>query len=96
MLQMHCLHCGPRNVQEFVHAGEMVAQPSAADASLESWRAFLYLRQNPAGWVRERWYHQLGCARFIEVERNTVTNVVRSVRPPAAQRRRDAGREMAP
>lgn len=86
MLQIPCVHCGPRNAQEFVQAGEIVPPPSLGSATPQQWREFLYVRDNPAGWVRERWYHGMGCGRFMEVERHTVTNVVRTAQDVAASR----------
>ena len=81
MILLPCPHCGPRNAAEFRHLGELVPRPDPATAGPAEWRAYLYLRRNPAGWVTERWLHRAGCRKFLTVERHTVTNEVRSVRP---------------
>ena len=51
------------------------------DVGQADYRAYLYLRRNPAGWTTETWFHRFGCARFFLAERNTVTNEVRATHP---------------
>jgi heterotetrameric sarcosine oxidase delta subunit len=82
MLLIACPHCGPRNADEFSFKGERSSRP-APDASREVWRAYLYEKDNVAGWEHEQWFHVSGCRRFLAVERNTVTNEIRSVRDAA-------------
>ncbi len=84
MILLPCPHCGPRNADEFRHVGELVPRPDPATSAPEQWRAYLYLRRNPAGWVAETWLHRAGCRKFLTVERHTVTNEVRSVGPAGA------------
>ena len=84
MIELPCPHCGLRHAGEFRFLGELVARPDPATAAPAEWRAYLYLRDNPAGWVTETWLHRAGCRKFLTVERHTVTNEVRSVRPAAA------------
>lgn len=81
MILLPCPWCGPRDASEFAHAGEVTPRPSPATASPAQWRGYLYLRDNPRGWVAETWYHRMGCRRYIRVERHTETN---QTRPPAA------------
>ncbi len=82
MLLILCPHCGPRNADEFSFGGELVRRPGP-DTGQESWRAYLYTKENLAGWEREQWFHGSGCRRFLEVERNTITNEIRLVRDVA-------------
>ncbi|MCP4246967.1 MAG: sarcosine oxidase subunit delta [bacterium] len=82
MLLIFCPHCGPRNADEFSFRGELVPRPGP-DPSSESWRAYLYTKENLAGWEREQWFHVSGCRRFLDVERNTITNEIRLVRDVA-------------
>ncbi|PZS31137.1 MAG: sarcosine oxidase subunit delta [Pseudonocardiales bacterium] len=77
MFQIPCPHCGPRNVAEFRHAGERRRRPDPRTATPEQWRTYLYVNDNAAAWTSETWYHQLGCRRYIAVERHTVTNETR-------------------
>ncbi|MBW3604734.1 MAG: sarcosine oxidase subunit delta [Actinobacteria bacterium] len=80
MIELHCPHCGPRNVSEFRHVGERHFRPDPGTTDPDEWRAYLYLRDNPAGWTDETWLHRAGCRRYLVVERHTVTNAVRAVR----------------
>lgn len=79
MIQLACPHCGPRNAAEFRYIGERRARPPVDGSAPAVWRDYLYIRDNPAGWVREAWLHRAGCRRYLLVERHTVTNEVRSV-----------------
>jgi heterotetrameric sarcosine oxidase delta subunit len=79
MILLPCAWCGPRDVTEFAHIGEVSARPGPDEVTPGRWRGYLYLRANPCGWTRETWYHRMGCRRFITVERHTETNEVRSV-----------------
>ena len=80
MLLVPCPHCGPRNSADLRHVGESHSRPDPSAATPEEWRAYLYLHDNPAGWVRETWYCRAGCRRYFTLERNTVTNEFRE--PP--------------
>lgn len=82
MILIPCPHCGPRNSDEFSYLGERSARP-APSASPAQWRQYLYLKENPAGWTTEQWYHASGCRKFLIAERHTVTNEIRSTRPTA-------------
>ncbi len=82
-----CPYCGSRNVSEFRYVGELSTRPDPNAAAAGEWRAFLYVRANPAGWTSETWFHRAGCRRHFVVERHTVTNEVRTSRLPAAQLR---------
>ncbi len=78
MIRLPCPWCGARNVDEFAWHGEVAVRPDPASATRERWRAYLYLRDNPFGWVRETWYHRMGCERWLVVERHTGTGEVRT------------------
>jgi sarcosine oxidase subunit delta len=80
MIELDCPNCGLRNVSEFRYVGERLRRPDPSTADPSTWRAYLYLRANPAGWTDETWLHRSGCRRYLAVERHTVTNQVRSVR----------------
>lgn len=76
MLRIRCPWCGERDEVEFRYGGQAdVAHPENPAALDDSaWGEFLFVRENPAGWFRERWVHSAGCRRWFVVERNTVTN----------------------
>ncbi len=85
MIQLDCPNCGRRNVAEFRYVGERQARPDPRTADPATWRTYLYLRANPAGWTDETWLHRAGCRRYLAVRRHTVTNEVRSVREVAPE-----------
>ncbi len=78
MLVIPCPHCGDRPEIEFRYGGEAhiarPADPSSLDD--EAWAAYLYLRNNPKGLHAERWRHIHGCARYFNVLRDTVSDVI--------------------
>ncbi|MGH3516751.1 MAG: sarcosine oxidase subunit delta [Haloechinothrix sp.] len=78
MILLPCPWCGPRDAAEFGYIGEVVVRPDPATATREQWRDYLYHRANPADWTTERWYHRMGCRRYLILRRHTVTNEVRS------------------
>jgi len=77
MLILHCPVCGKRPENEFQCAGEPGGRP-LDPAALEdhAWSAFLYERNNGAGWITELWWHAYGCRQWLQVERHTVTHEV--------------------
>lgn len=78
MILLPCPWCGPRNAEEFHHAGEARQRPEAARVPITAWRRYLYETENRCGWVTEQWFHRAGCRRYITVERHTQTNEVRA------------------
>ncbi len=76
MIMLDCPFCGPRNVGEFAHLGEVVARPDPRTATPAQWRDYLYVRDNVAGVVRERWLHRAGCRKFFDAVRDTTDNTV--------------------
>jgi sarcosine oxidase subunit delta len=61
-----CPVCGPRDVTEFRHGGQMVSPGEAA---------------NQPGPQRERWFHRLGCRRWLVADRDVRTNEVSRTAP---------------
>ena len=87
MILLQCPYCGPRNVSEFRYVGEVSERPDPNETGVEDWRAYLYARNNPAGWTTETWYHSSGCRKHFVAERHAVTNEARDVRLPEARPR---------
>ncbi|GAB4387135.1 sarcosine oxidase subunit delta [Albidovulum sp.] len=80
-MRLTCPLCGARDRREFTYYGAAVyADRPAPDAGPEAWDAYLHLRDNPAGETRDLWYHEYGCAAWIEVTRDTVTHEIRHTR----------------
>jgi sarcosine oxidase subunit delta len=76
MLLVPCPWCGGRDVTEFAYGGSAdVAYPAdPAAVSDAEWAAFLFVRANPKGLLRERWLHVHGCRRWFVLSRDTATN----------------------
>ncbi len=76
MLKIGCPWCGERDELEFTYGGQAhVAYPAhPADLSDAEWSEYIYFRDNPKGWFRERWVHTAGCRMWFNGVRNTVTN----------------------
>jgi heterotetrameric sarcosine oxidase delta subunit len=84
MLLIPCPWCGPRDETEFRYGGQAhIAHPPEPDALDDAaWAEYVFLRDNPKGWLRERWVHSSGCRRWFNVIRHTVTyEIARSYRP---------------
>jgi sarcosine oxidase subunit delta len=94
MLRIDCPNCGPRDEIEFSCGGEAhIARPKEPNKLSDAeWADYLFMRHNPKGIVAERWCHTLGCRRWFNVERDTVTHDIVYVyamgEPP---RRKDGG-----
>ena len=70
-----CPNCGPRDVNEYVYAGELTRRP-ARQPSLRELGSYVYFRRNVAGVQREWWFHRFGCEQWFQAERDTRTNEV--------------------
>ncbi|MFI6709456.1 sarcosine oxidase subunit delta [Nonomuraea sp. NPDC050478] len=79
MMLLDCPFCGPRDENEFHYGGQAgIAYPEApGELSDAEWAEYVFMRDNPRGWFRERWFHGLGCRTWFTVERHTVTHEIR-------------------
>ena len=75
MLMIDCPWCGKRAETEFSYGGEagISRPPDPYALSDAEWADYLYMRTNHFGLHRELWNHSLGCRRWFEVERDTVS-----------------------
>ncbi|MGB0965334.1 MAG: sarcosine oxidase subunit delta [Litorivicinus sp.] len=76
MLHIYCPHCLEHREEEEFHAkGEAhIARPADPDNTTDQeWGDYLYFRKNPKGLHHEMWVHALGCRKFFNVTRNTLT-----------------------
>ncbi|WP_395666281.1 sarcosine oxidase subunit delta [Methylocella sp.] len=79
-----CPYCGPRDLAEFFVGGEAETRPDVAGApddaaNVAAFAEAVYLRDNPAGPHRERWFHAAGCQSWLTLERDTTTHEVHAV-----------------
>ena len=89
MLLIPCPWCGKRDETEFEYGGEAhIARPTESETMSDAqWADYLFLRTNPKGAHRERWFHVHGCRRWFNVARDTVSHDILAVyrigeRPP--------------
>jgi heterotetrameric sarcosine oxidase delta subunit len=82
-MRITCPSCGERDRREFTWQGDAVAlQRPAPDAGDAAWDAYLHLRDNPAGLLRDLWYHD-PCGGWAVVERDTLTHAIHGAFPAA-------------
>lgn len=83
MMLIPCPHCGPRNENEFTYGGQAEVSypedPHALDDA--AWARFLFYRDNTKGLFAERWMHALGCRKWFDAVRDTVTYEFHEARP---------------
>jgi methylglutamate dehydrogenase subunit B len=72
-MRIPCPFCGDRDAQEFVYRGDASERRPVGDDGLFE---HLYLRDNPAGPLRELWYHAQGCRNWLVVARDTRTHAM--------------------
>jgi sarcosine oxidase subunit delta len=73
-MRIPCPYCGDRDVHEFVYRGDASLTRPATGASDEAFVDYVYMRENPAGPLREHWYHAQGCRNWLVVTRDTRTH----------------------
>jgi sarcosine oxidase subunit delta len=77
-MRIPCPYCGSRDLSEFVYHGDATPKrpdPAQENAS-ELFFNYVYLRENPAGPIREFWYHASGCRSWLIVNRDTRTHEI--------------------
>ncbi|MEV6243413.1 sarcosine oxidase subunit delta [Lentzea sp. NPDC051838] len=81
MLLISCPWCGPRDETEFRYGGQAhVAYPETPSAlNDQQWAEYVFYRENPKGPFAERWMHSIGCRRWFNVLRDTVSYEVLAV-----------------
>lgn len=83
MQLIECPWCGPREEIEFSYGGEAdvpyPAEPAALDDTV--WAHYVFFRNNTKGLFAERWVHSVGCRRWFNALRDTVTYRFAAVYP---------------
>lgn len=81
MLRIPCPFCGERDETEFHYGAQAALTYPEEPAALgdTEWAQFLFYRDNPKGWLRERWFHGSGCRSWFELDRHTATDEIRPV-----------------
>lgn len=72
-LRITCPHCGVRPLEEYLY-GDVPVVPDdvIGDDARDLDRAFM--RSNTEGVVKERWFHAMGCRRWLWADRDTRTD----------------------
>ena len=73
---------GPRDAAEFIYLGDasLIDRPDwQSENAANKFYEYLYLRDNPAGVIRELWFHEHGDRSWLVVTRNTVTHEITQV-----------------
>lgn len=78
-MRITCPLCGPRDRREFYYYGSDDYLTLPAGEDFNAIDRHLHLRDNPAGKLRELWYHEMSCAAWLAVTRNTVTHEIAAV-----------------
>lgn len=86
-MRIACPFCGERELGEFSYLGDaaprrpqaFLADGSERPDAEEAFYDYVYLRDNPAGALREYWYHGGGCRSWLIVSRNTLTHGISAV-----------------
>jgi sarcosine oxidase, subunit delta len=76
MFLIYCPYCEEHREEEEFHAkGQAhIARPADPEAcSDEQWGDYLFFRDNPRGIHHELWVHAVGCRKFFNITRNTVS-----------------------
>ena len=73
---------GPRDASEFTYMGDaaLIDRPDPATATAQDFHDYAYLRDNPAGWHAELWFHEAGDRSWLVVTRNTLTHEIKDVK----------------
>jgi len=72
-MRIPCPFCGDRDALEFIYRGDAAPERPERDEGMFD---YVYIRSNPAGPMREHWYHAQGCRNWLVVERDTRTHQV--------------------
>jgi sarcosine oxidase subunit delta len=93
-MRITCPFCGERGNEEFAYRGDATVQRPAAHGpeAQSAWVDYVYIRDNPAGPLRELWQHVHGCRSWLVVTRDVRTHVISAVEVARdVARARDAG-----
>ena len=70
-LLIACPSCGRRPVSEFRFGGEVPAVPEQLTDEDARDVDRVWMRTNAEGVTTERWFHELGCRRWLTIDRDT-------------------------
>lgn len=75
-MRIPCPFCGSRDSHEFVYRGTANPVRPGPTGDTVDFVGYVYERDNPAGQIREHWYHASGCRNWLVVTRDTRDHVI--------------------
>ncbi|MET0599726.1 MAG: sarcosine oxidase subunit delta [Mesorhizobium sp.] len=84
-MRITCPFCGERDLGEFTYLGDAAPQRPLGASGVpgpeleEAFYDYVYLRDNPAGLLREHWYHGGGCRAWLIATRDTRSHAFQAV-----------------
>ncbi|MBZ5487548.1 sarcosine oxidase subunit delta [Halomonas aquamarina] len=88
MFYIHCPYCQEYREEEEFHPrgqGHLMRPADPDNATDEEWGDYLFFRDNPRGIHHELWVHSVGCRKFFNITRNTVTYEILETYPMGEQ-----------
>jgi len=82
MFIIYCPHCEEHREEEEFHSEGQAHLERPLDpekCSDKEWGEYLYFRKNERGLRHEMWSHAVGCRKFFNVTRHTVTYEIKEV-----------------
>ncbi|WP_456269160.1 sarcosine oxidase subunit delta [Kushneria sp. AK178] len=88
MFYILCPYCKEHREEEEFHPrgqAHLLRPEDPENASDEEWGDYLFFRDNPRGIHHEMWVHSVGCRKFFNITRNTVTYEILETYPMGEQ-----------
>lgn len=88
MFYIFCPYCKEHREEEEFHPrgqAHLLRPEDPENASDEEWGDYLFFRDNPRGIHHEMWVHSVGCRKFFNITRNTVTYEILETYPMGEQ-----------
>jgi len=82
-MRITCPFCGERELGEFTYLGDAKPQRPVADAGEDAVYDYVYMRDNVAGVMAEKWDHGGGCPVWPKGPPTKLTHEISSVEPAA-------------
>ena len=88
MFYIYCPYCKEHREEEEFHPrgqANLLRPEDPENTTDEEWGDYLFFRDNPRGIHHELWVHSVGCRKFFNITRNTVTYDILETYPMGEQ-----------
>ncbi|WP_447894671.1 sarcosine oxidase subunit delta [Vreelandella sp. GE22] len=88
MFYILCPYCQEHREEEEFHPrgqAHLMRPADPENTTDEEWGDYLFFRDNPRGIHHEMWVHSVGCRKFFNITRNTVTYEILETYPMGEQ-----------